>query len=73
MQRAWLVMAGLIGLATFILEMVYRPAHPYSMWHTWPIFDLIFGALGSVALVFGAKWLGHHWLQRKANYYGDDS
>jgi hypothetical protein len=73
MQRVWLVAAGFIGLATFILEMRYRPAHPYSMWHPWPLVDLLFGVLGSAVLIFGAKWLGHHWLQRKANYYGDDS
>ena len=73
MQRAWLVVAGLIALATFIVEMMRRPAHPYSMWHTWPLFDLIFGALGCAAIALGAKWLGRHWLQRKANYYGDDS
>lgn len=54
-------------------EIVYRPAHPYSMWHEWPIFDLIFGALGCFIIVLGAKWLGHHWLQRDETYYGDES
>jgi len=73
MQRAWLVVAGLIGLATFVVEMVYRPAHAYSIWYTWPMFDLIFGAVGCAAIALGAKWLGYHWLQRPDNYYGDNS
>lgn len=73
MKRTWLITAGLIGLATLIAELIYRPAHPYSMWHEWPIFDLIFGAVGCFLIVLGAKWLGHHWLQRDETYYGDES
>ena len=73
MNRIGLIVAGVIGLITLIFEIIYRhDVHPYFMWHSMPIFDLIFGAIGGWALVVVSKGLGHQWLQRDETYYGDD-
>jgi len=32
-------------------------------------FFALFGFIGCIALVLISKWLGHHWLQRKEDYY----
>ena len=32
-------------------------------------FFALFGLIGCVAIVLISKWLGHHWLQRKEDYY----
>ena len=35
------------------------------------MFDFVYGTAGCLALVLGAKWLGHAWLQRE-RLYGDE-
>ncbi len=32
-------------------------------------FFALFGLIGCVAIIMISKWLGHHWLQRKEDYY----
>ena len=72
--RVGLAIAAVIGLITLIFEIIYRhAAHPHFMWHKMPLFDLIYGAVGCLAIVFVSKWLGHAWLERESTYYGDES
>jgi len=42
-------------------------------WYPVPGFFALLGFLGCVALVAGSKLLGHYWLQRGEDYYGDDN
>ena len=74
MSPRWSVVAGIIIAAMVLLEMVFRhPGHAVFWWHKVPAFDVLLGTIGSIGLVLGAKWLGHTWLERPPDYYGDDA
>ena len=73
MQRTGFIATAIAGLVTLVVEIVYRhTAHPYYMWHTMPLFDLIFGFIGCAVIIWVSKWLGHTWLQHEETYYGDE-
>ena len=73
MKRAWAVGVAVVIGASVVLEIVYRHyAHPVFWWQSTPVFDFIYGAAGCLALVLGAKWLGHVWLQRERLYSDED-
>ncbi len=48
-------------------------AHPHgeTWWYHVPGFDFVYGFLGCVAIVVGAKVLGKAWLQRRERFYED--
>jgi membrane protein implicated in regulation of membrane protease activity len=73
MKRLWLIAAGVTIVITVILEIVSRHhGHAAFWWHATPAFDLLYGLAGCVGIVLVSKWLGHAWLQRREDYYGDD-
>ncbi len=52
------------------------PAWKTHFWNTIPVLkDVWFlgmGFFGCVVIVYGSKWLGHLWLQKPEDYYGED-
>ncbi|MGQ4808850.1 hypothetical protein NKDENANG_02243 [Candidatus Entotheonellaceae bacterium PAL068K] len=73
MKRPWLIAAGAMMVAlSVVLELVSRhQGHATFWWQSTPAFDLLYGFAGCIGIVLGSKWLGHVWLQRDENYYGD--
>jgi hypothetical protein len=66
------LVAGVIGVSV-VLEIVYpHHGHPVFWWQATPVFDFVYGTVGCFALVLGAKWLGHAWLQRDHLYTDED-
>jgi len=66
------LVAAVVGLSV-VLEIVYRyHGHPVFWWQAMPVFDFVYGTVGCLALVIGAKWLGHAWLQRDHLYSDED-
>jgi len=59
-----------IGLSVLIGLFVPNE-HVSFWWEGIPAFDAIFGFLGCILIIFGAKALGHYWLQRDEDYYDD--
>lgn len=43
--------------------------HVHFWWEKIPAFDAIFGFLGCIVIVLGAKALGHHGIQKDEDYY----
>ena len=73
MKRLWWIIGGSILVVAAGLDMLFRHhIHAYFWWHNVPALDVLYGLLGCLALVLGAKWLGHAWLQRDADYYRED-
>lgn len=73
MRRAWLTV-GVVALASIMLEFLYRHhIHAAFWWHSLPAFDLLYGGVGAIILAMVAKWLGHTWLERPEDYYGDEA
>jgi hypothetical protein len=74
MTRRWFVIAGSVSALTVALEVRFRHhGHPVFWWHEVPAFDLFFGVVGCLGLIVVAKWLGHTWLERQEDYYGNDA
>jgi uncharacterized membrane protein len=73
MKRPWLIVVSVTVIMTAILEIAYRHhAHAAFWWHRTPVFDFVYGLAGCASIVLISKWLGHVWLQRHEDYYGDD-
>jgi hypothetical protein len=67
-------MGGITIAITVLLELIFRhQGHAAFWWQTTPAFDLVYGFVGCVGIVLVSKWLGHSWLQRHEDYYGDDA
>ncbi|KPK19692.1 MAG: hypothetical protein AMJ70_08705 [Dehalococcoidia bacterium SG8_51_3] len=74
MKRKWLL-APITTLIIFIIldvSVVTGHAHFTFPWSHIPGFFSFFGFLGCLAIIYGAKLLGHFWLQRGEDYYDKD-
>ncbi|GIX46775.1 MAG: hypothetical protein KatS3mg131_0986 [Candidatus Tectimicrobiota bacterium] len=69
-MRRWLVFSFLAALVA--AERFVHAHHPF-WWQALPAFALVYGLAGSVVLIYTAAGLGHGWLQRREDYYGDDA
>ena len=54
---------------TCLLGFIFPNRHPHFWWQRIPVYDALFGFLGCVLIIHGAKWLGHRWLMRDEDYY----
>ncbi len=76
MKLLWaLLFAG--GLSLLIGLDFYMPAgHGVFPWSNIPGFFIVFSLISCLIIILASKWLGHHWLQKKEDYYerndGDD-
>jgi hypothetical protein len=55
--------------ATGLLGFIFPNPQPHFLWNRLPVYDAAFGFLGAFAIIFFAKALAHHWLQKKEDYY----
>jgi hypothetical protein len=62
------VLIGSIVTATAALDFLGHP-HGQTWWHHVPGFDLVYGAVGCMAIVIVSKALGKVWLQRRERHY----
>ncbi|MBI2831324.1 MAG: hypothetical protein HYX79_03610 [Chloroflexi bacterium] len=67
MKRILLI--ALIILVPFVLLDLFFGGHGEFPWSGIPGFFALFGLIGCVAIILISKWLGHHWLQHKEDYY----
>ena len=73
-KRLWILIFG-VALALsiggdFLLRMIEGPGKFW--WSHIPGFFALLGFIGCVAIIVIAKFLGHHWLQKKEDYYKKD-
>jgi hypothetical protein len=68
----WLTVGIVLAVAAGLDLLFYHHIHIHFWWHRIPAFEVLYGLLGCLVLVLGAKWLGHAWLQRDADYYRED-
>ncbi|MBW1696788.1 MAG: hypothetical protein JRH18_16940 [Deltaproteobacteria bacterium] len=59
-----------VAVLTCVLGFVFPNKHPHFPWQKVPVYDAVFGFLGSVLIIVFAKWLGHRWIMRDEDYYG---
>ena len=72
-RKRWLTLiATLIVFIILDVLMVMGHAHFTFPWSHIPGFFSFFGFFGCLAIIYGAKLLGHFWLQRGEDYYDKD-
>jgi hypothetical protein len=73
-RRRWslISIATLIAFVIFDVLLVIGHLHVEFPWSNIPGFFSLFGFLGCLTIIYGAKLLGHHWLQRDEDYYDND-
>ena len=62
----------IVLIAVILSVLIDLPLHRSQgdfVWSNILGFFALFGLIGCVALILISKWLGHHWLQRKEDYY----
>ena len=64
-----ITIASLVIILSIIVEILFVDVHAKFWWHGLIGFDVIFGLLGCLGLITGAKSLGKEFLQRSENYY----
>lgn len=58
-------------LAGGIIHMAYT-YHGAFGWQRLPFFSALYGFIGCIVIIIASKALGHHWLQKREDYYGQD-
>ena len=64
--RRWLY-SGIAAIC--LLGVVFPNKHPHFWWQKIPVYDALFGFIGTVAIILFSKWLGHAWLMKDEDYY----
>jgi len=70
--KKWLFIALVGALAlSFVADLLLRESYGHGKfwWHKLYGFDLLFGFLGCLAIVWVSKVLGKHFVQRGEDYY----
>lgn len=72
-KKIYMIIAVAVVLA-LVVEFLFAHPHVYFWWHALPGFDIGFGLLGAILLIFVAKGIVGPLLQRKEDYYdgGED-
>ncbi len=66
-----------VGAAALMLVLVlslslFVPAHDVvHFWGKIPLFEALFGFFGCLIIIFVSKALGHLFIQKREDYYGD--
>jgi len=56
-------------VASILIDLLLIENNGDFAWSNISGFFALFGFIGCIALILISKWLGHHWLQRKEDYY----
>jgi O-antigen/teichoic acid export membrane protein len=58
-------------LAGGVIPMASVSPGPF-FWQRLPFFSAAYGFVGCIVIIVASKALGHHWLQKREDYYGQD-
>ena len=74
MKLKWLLTSIFTLIIFIILDVLVVMGHAHFTfpWSHIPGFFSFFGFIGCLAIIYGAKQLGHLWLQRGEDYYDKD-
>jgi hypothetical protein len=71
--RKWIFWGCGLGslLAGGVVHMTHTD-HASLFWQRVPFFSAAYGFIGCIVIILVSKALGHHWLQKREDYYGGD-
>ncbi|RPJ04725.1 MAG: hypothetical protein EHM36_09445 [Deltaproteobacteria bacterium] len=58
-------------MAGGMIHMTFTSHAPF-VWQRLPFFSAAYGFVGCIVIIVVSKALGHHWLQKREDYYGQD-
>ncbi len=64
-----LIISGVMMALVFLLEILFVHPHGYFWWHELLAFDLLFGLVGCLVLIFAAKVVVRTIVERNEDYY----
>jgi len=65
--RKWLFFIILVVI--LVADFLAPREHGEFPWENIPDFDAFYGFIACAVLILFSKWLGHHWLMKKEDYY----
>ena len=74
MKRTWLIIFAALLILSFIIDLLLDSGqgHGEFPWSNILGFFALFGLISCIAIILISKFLGHHWLQRREDYYDRD-
>ena len=71
MKRIWVIAFTVVLIFSMLAEFLlnHGQVHGEFPWSNIPGVFILLGFIACVAIVIISKLLGHHWLQRKEDYY----
>ena len=72
MKRIWITILAALIISVVLDFSLHTGGHGEFAWSGILGFFAVFGLIGCLAIILISKWLGHHWLQRKEDYYDRD-
>ena len=64
----WIIL-GLLFLVTLVFEFTYLADYDSHWWNSIPAFYALFGFIGTVVIVYVAKFIAKNIVNRDINYY----
>ncbi len=61
----------LIALTEIAVVYVFHLGHGHFRFENLPAFGSIYGFISCVLIIVVSKFIGHHWLMKKEDYYND--
>jgi hypothetical protein len=68
-KRLWLIFAIALVVSLGLDLLIGGQKHGEYFWVHIPGFFAVFGFISCVVIIVVSKYIGHHWLQRKEDYY----
>ena len=74
MKRIWFLAFAVLLILSIIADLLLESGqgHGEFPWSGIPGFFALFGLISCIAIILISKFLGHHWLQRREDYYDRD-
>ena len=69
LKRIFYASLALIALGEILAIHVLHLGHGHFVFENLPAFGSLYGLFSCVVIVVVSKFLGHHWLMRKEEYY----
>ena len=57
---------------TCVLGFYFPNEHPHFIWQKLPVYDAVMGFVGCIIIVIISKAIGHNFLQKEEDFYGDE-
>lgn len=67
-KKIKIIIAVILGIVVLSDFLVHRH-HPYFIWDEIPGFYALYGLLSCIVIVIVSKFIGHHGLMKKEDYY----